>query len=371
MGRTLQALTHFTYTKVARPLLFAHPPDEVHAKTVVFGEKISGARYLHPLIKWSWAYRHPMLEQTIHGISYHNPVGLAAGIDKNIQLVPVIEAAGFGHITGGSVTGKYCVGNKKPWFHRLPQHKAIAVHAGLGNQGSAAVAKRLRATLPRESHKIPLTVSIARTNIKESSTEQSGINDYTMGLLNMRRSANVFEINISCPNTYGGEPFTSPERLHRLLTAIDSQKLTQPVYIKMPSNLSWAEFKALLDVIVKHSVQGVTICNLRKDRKGLSVPKDVPGSISGKPIQQASDALIAKTYRQYGDRLTIIGVGGIFTAEDAYRKIKNGASLVELATGLIYEGPSIAGQINRGLVKLLKADGYTSIQQAIGTATKV
>lgn len=366
MGYFIRTLTHFGYTRVARPLLFTRPPDEVHTKTVVLGEKLAYSSFIRKLAYFSWNYASPRLSQTIHGIAYINPVGLAAGFDKNVQLAPMMEAIGFGHVTGGSVTGRSCAGNPRPWFYRLPEHKAIVVHAGLGNIGSSALSRSLPKVFPRNNRKIPLTISVARTNTQETSSDEAGINDYILALRTLRRHADVFEINISCPNTYGGEPFTKPERLHKLLKAIDQLYLSQPVYIKMPSNLEWRAYNALLKTIVKHDVQGVTICNLRKDRSALTLPREVKGSISGLPVQHTSDELIAKTYRHYGDRLVIIGVGGIFTAEDAYRKIKKGASLVELATGLIYEGPSTPGAINHGLTKLLKADGYSSISDAIG-----
>jgi dihydroorotate dehydrogenase (fumarate) len=211
-----------------------------------------------------------------------------------------------------------------------------------------------------------MMLSVARTNTPASSTDRQAIADYVLGLKNLRAHADMFEINISCPNTYGGEPFTTPARLHSLLAAIDALHIRQPLFIKMPSNLPWSDYSALIGVIVRHNVQGVTISNLRKDRKGVAVDANIKGNLSGRPTKLLSDELIAKTYSKYGDKLTIIGVGGIFTAQDAYNKIKNGASLVALITCLIYEGPQITGQINRELAQLLKADDYTHISQAIG-----
>lgn len=367
MGHLIRSLTHTGYTRIAKPLLFRRAPDDVHRNTMKLGHAIGRFKPARIAVRWALAYHHPMLEQTLHSIPYKNPVGLAAGIDKNVQVVPMMEAIGFGHTTGGSITGHSCAGNPRPWFHRLPELKAIAVHAGLGNQGSIKIARRLHTTeKDTVARTIPLTLSVARTNTKETKSESEGIADYILALKTLRSDADVFELNISCPNTYGGEPFTTPSKLDRLLSAIETLELTQPLYIKMPSNLEWTDYDALLKCIVKHSVQGVTICNLRKDRSGMNVSETIKGGISGKPIQASSDELVEKTYRAYGDKLTIIGVGGIFTAEDAYRKVKRGASLVELATGLIYEGPAIPGMINRGLVKLLKADGYSHISEAIG-----
>jgi dihydroorotate dehydrogenase len=180
----------------------------------------------------------------------------------------------------------------------------------------------------------------------------------------------MIELNISCPNTYGGEPFTTPERLERLLTAVDTVSGKQPVYIKMPTNLPWVKLRELLDVTVRHSVAGVTISNLAKDRSKLDIkddlPATVPGNLSGKPTWKSSNELIHRTYLEYGARLTIIGVGGVFSADDAYTKIKLGASLVELITGMIFCGPQLAAEINDGLLQCLSRDGLTHISQAIG-----
>lgn len=358
------------YTTVAKPLLFRFSPDSVHEKT----SQLAYFLQRWSLVRWVAAgmlgHRSPVLEQNLFDRQFVNPVGLSAGFDKNVELAPLMESIGFGFVTGGSVTGYACAGNEKPWFHRLPESKSIVVHAGLPNRGSKAVARQLQNSTLVGKRTVPLTISVARTNSKKSSTDTEAIADYVLAATTLRDYADIFELNISCPNTYGGEPFTEPGRLSRLLDAIDALSLEQPIWVKMPSNLPWDEYDALLQVIVEHGIDAVTVSNLRKDRTGVVVDPSIKGNLSGKPTQQLSDDLIKKTYTKYGKRLTIIGVGGIFTAEDAYQKIKNGASLVALVTGLIYEGPQVVGQINQGLERLLRADGYTSVSQAIGVATK-
>lgn len=370
MKQIFRTFTRAGYVHAAKPLMFRKSPDAVHRGTVGFGRKVQRIPLSRQLIAGIWQHSSAMLSQQIHGLTFPNPVGLSAGFDKNAELLPLMESVGFGFVTGGSITGYRCEGNSRPWFHRLPEQRSIVVHAGLPNMGSATISRRLaKDTLLARRH-VPLFLSVARTNTRESSTELKAIADYALALKNLRRYADVFEINISCPNTYGGEPFTTPARLRRLLTSIDALKLKQPVFIKMPSNLPWSEYEALLDEIVVHDVQGVTISNLRKDRTGMGVDESIKGNLSGAPTKALSDELIARTYGKYGDKLTIIGVGGIFTARDAYDKIKNGASLVALVTGLIYEGPQLVGQINKDLEVLLRADGYTHISQAIGSAAK-
>lgn len=306
------------------------------------------------------------------GLTFRNPIGLSAGFDKNVQMTPTMKRVGFGFETGGSVTAKECDGNPHPWFHRLPNSKSLVVHAGLPNHGILKISHYL-AKYPRKMFReFPLVVSVAKTNNKENASDEEAIEDYctSLRLLEDRNLCQMYEINISCPNTYGGEPFTDPVRLEQLLTRVDELKLTRPVTIKMPIDHTWKEFSALLDVIIQHDVQAVTIGNLLKDRKraGLKdkLAKGIKGSLSGAPTRDVSTAHIRNTYREYGHLLKIIGVGGVFTAEDAYEKIRAGASLVGMITGMIFEGPQVVGQINRDLVKLLERDGYKSVADAVG-----
>ncbi len=320
--------------------------------------------------------RDEKLVQELHGVEFDSPVGLAAGFDKSGEIVPAIAALGFGFGTVGSVTAKKCVGNPRPWFYRLPKTKSLVVNAGLANDGSKIVIERLRNYDSKATQSFPVVLSVAKTNHHKVVDINDAINDYitTLKRAKNEKSIKMFEINISCPNAYGGEPFTTPDRLEKLLSVVDKVGLTQPIFIKMPVDLSWKDFKKLLDVAVKHKIAGVTVANLAKDRSKIefkdNLSDSVRGNLSGKPAYSLSNELIRQTYLNYGKKLTIIGVGGIFTAEDAYAKIKLGASLVEIITGLIFNGPQLAAEINDGLVRLLKRDGYDHISQAIGVDAK-
>ncbi|HEU0050898.1 MAG TPA: quinone-dependent dihydroorotate dehydrogenase, partial [Patescibacteria group bacterium] len=180
-----------------------------------------------------------------------------------------------------------------------------------------------------------------------------------------------FELNVSCPNLLSPVDFYEPAHLSELLTRILSGGLQKPLFIKMPISESDHQTRLMLDVIVRFPVAGIIFGNLQKNRQDPAlVPEEVTqagkGHFSGKPTEQRSNELIALAYREYGHRLTIIGCGGIFSAEDAYKKISAGASLVQLITGMVYEGPQLIGEINSGLVRLLKRDGFVSIREAIG-----
>lgn len=374
MIRLASNVSGILYRRAFKPLLFKQHPDRVHARLLRVGGHVQRVPILIGLMSLCWNYRNKArLSQTIGGTSFENPVGLSAGFDKNIELLPILESVGFGFITGGSVTYKPTAGNPRPWFHRLPKSKSLVVHVGLANKGTAQIRRRISQYSARKGTARPLVVSVAKTNDETTCTDSAAITDYVNGLkaLRQEKAITIFEINISCPNTFGGEPFTTPERLEALLSAIDKLNLKQPVWIKMPINLPWEEFDALLKVITKHKVAAVTIGNLQKQRANThlkdALPDTVQGNLSGLPTQELSDKLIGQTYRAYGDKLMIIGVGGIFSAEDAYRKICLGASLVELITGMIFEGPQVIGQINSGLVRLLEKDGFQNISEAVGS----
>lgn len=375
MRRIISNASGHIYIHAIKPLLFKRTPDEVHEKMLVIGSRIMRLPIAKHLPKTIAYQNKSYLSQNLLGIYFPNPVGLSAGLDKNAEIVKLTRAIGFGFGTVGSITASVCEGNPKPWYYRLPKSKSLVVYAGLANHGVEQTAKRLKSYKLKSITDYPIVANIAKTNSPEASTEKDAILDYVASLKQLanEKRIRVFEINISCPSTYGGEPFTTPERLDNLLSYIDALELTKSVWIKMPINLAWTEFESLLRVIVTHKVDAVTIGNLNKNRTSIpyeELPAHIMGSLSGKPTQELSDSLIARTYSLYGKKLMIIGVGGIFSAKDAYRKICLGASLVELVTGLIFEGPQLIGQINREIVKLLKADGFDNISQAIGSKNR-
>jgi dihydroorotate dehydrogenase (fumarate) len=260
----------------------------------------------------------------------------------------------------------------KPWFHRLPKTKSLVVNKGLANDGVLAIAKRVKAYPESAFDGFPLNVSVAKTNSPGACKELDAIDDYigSLKILEAEGVGVMYTLNISCPNTFGGEPFTTPEKLERLLTAVDVLDLSKPVFIKTPSDLPWEKLKKLLGVAAKHDITGVTIHNLAKDRSKMKLldplPDSIKGNMSGKPTWETSNEFIRRTRLEFGERFIIFGVGGIFSAEDAYTKIRLGANMVELITGMIFEGPQLIGDINRGLVRLLKRDGFSNVGEAVG-----
>ncbi len=359
-----------TYKKIAKPILFKFSPDSVHTSITKAGKITAALPPARLALRRLLAYRNDaFLGQTISGVYYKNPIGLSAGFDKNFELLKLLPSLGFGFVEGGSLTYGASPGNSRPHYHRLPESKSILVNAGLNNDGVKVIIERIKKQSKLE---YPLNISVAKTNSTAANTEQKGIDDYCRSLAELQKASvgDLITLNISCPNAFGGEPFTDATKLEHLLTRVDALALDKPIYVKMPIDKQWPEFKKLLQVIVKHRVAGVTIGNLAKNRNNPALTSPIPdewaGNMSGKPTWELSNDLIYNTYKHYGKTLVIVGVGGVFSAQDAYEKIKRGASLVELITGLIFEGPQLIGQINKGLVELAKADGYQHISDAIG-----
>lgn len=350
--------TTFLYKNLAKPILFLFDAETVHnlfTRTGVVLSYIPGAAWIPRTL---WAYQNSSLQIVKDGIVFPNPVGLSAGFDYNGQLTGILPAVGFGFHTIGTITLEPYGGNPKPRLGRLPKSQALLVNKGLKNIGTRAFidffAKRT-ASIPLE---IPTGISIGHTNKKYNSLKEQVMDLATSFYLFEKSNLPhaYYEFNISCPNTFGGEPFSVPHHLEIALTVLDRLNISKPIYVKFPIDQSWAESKVLLDIIAKHCPAGVIIGNLTKDKTNPLVhPEEVEiwqnrrGNLSGKPTWERSNFLIKKTKETYGNRFTIIGTGGIFTGEDAAHKMSLGADLVQLITGMIYGGPSAIGQINHYL----------------------
>ena len=372
MVKVVSRVTRSGYKHVVKPVLFKQRPDSVHKhmiKMAKFVGRVPGMRSLPKL----WSYQNAKyLEQTVAGLVFRNPVGLSAGFDKGIDTPRIMRAVGFGFMTGGSVTWGQYSGNKGDWFYRLPTTQSLVVNAGLPSEGTEVVVHRVGKYAASIFQKFPLIVSVAKTNSKRTANDIDGIRDYAASLAMFDGEGNVgaLEINISCPNAYGGEDFATPERLDMLLSVVDALALDKPIFIKMPISVPIEQFLELTDVAAAHGVAALTIGNLRKDRQNVelkdNLPIEVNGNLSGAPNRKITTDLVCETYRRHGRKMAIIGAGGVFTAEHAYEKIRAGATLVDMITGMIFEGPQVVGEINAGLVELLKRDGFTHISQAIG-----
>lgn len=355
----------FIYLKIIKKIFFRIDPEKVH-NFMLFWFKVLGSNFLtRGIFYFFWGYSNKALEQDVLGIHFKNPVGLAAGFDKDAVTIKFMQPLGFGYTEIGSVTGEKCKGNPKPRVWRLPKYKSIIINFGLKNDGAEIVSKRMG----RKKYAIPVGISIAKTNCKETADVKAGIEDYLKAYKTFSGIGSYYCINISCPNAFGGEPFNDPEKLDMLMTEIAKVPSKKPIFLKMAADLSHDQIDAILEIAGKYDIAGFVCSNLTKDKKKMNIPeKEInhPGSLSGKPVTDLSDAMIDYIYRKTNGRYVIIGVGGIFSAKDAYRKIKLGASLLQLITGMVFEGPQLISEINQGLVELLAKDGYENISEAVG-----
>ncbi|PJE75880.1 quinone-dependent dihydroorotate dehydrogenase [Candidatus Uhrbacteria bacterium CG10_big_fil_rev_8_21_14_0_10_48_11] len=362
--------SHFLYAYIAKPIFFRFDPEVVHDGIIRVGKVLGRCSAFRFTTKILFSYKHKKLEQTILGIKFTNPVGLAAGFDKNGELTDLLPSVGFGFVEVGSVTGEPCAGNAKPRLWRLPKSKGLVVYYGLKNDGCERITKNLK----QKKFTIPTGVSIAKTNSPDTVDVSRGIADYTKAFVELKNVGAYATINISCPNAYGGEPFTDPNKLDSLLTSIDEIKITKPIFLKLSADLTFAEVDAILETAKQHRVHGFICTNLTKNRANKTIIDanvSQKGGIGGKPVQDLSTELVRYVYQRAQGNYVVIGCGGIFSAADAYEKIKAGASLVQVITGMIFEGPQLIGEINRGLVKLLKKDGFDTISEAVGSERAV
>lgn len=338
------------YRRVLKPVLFLFHPDTVHTLFTSFGEMCGRFSLTRALVALPYRYHGADISKKLDGIRFPLPMLLSAGFDPDGRLVRILKSISFGGEEVGSTTAKPCAGNPRPWYARLVRNQSLVVYKGLNNKGVVKLIEHLRTT-PRLSDFV-LGISIARTNDTEScATTEAGIADFAESFrrLNEAGVGDYYTINISCPNAFGGETFTEPSLLRPLLARLRSIPCTKPVYIKMPINVTDSEFDELARIADLNGVQGLIIGNLNKNYADLDHPEDAPttfrGGLSGKPCFARSNALIRRARAIYGRRFTLIGVGGIFTPEDAMEKFRAGADLIELITGMVFEGPGLMKQI--------------------------
>lgn len=359
------------YRSLVRPLLFRLSPETAHEFA------LHSLSQLPPLVvtKLVGGYESgPALGVKSFGLSFRNPVGLAAGFDKDGVALNALAALGFGFIEAGTVTFHAQPGNPRPRLFRLPEDKALINRAGFNNAGAAAFVKRVQANRPN----CVLGVSIGKSKI--TPLEQAN-EDYLASFQLVYKVADYVAVNVSSPNTPQLRELQQSEQLSSLLKALQTRNLELqqthqraqplPLLVKLSPDLSPAQLETIVDVLVRLHVDGIIATNTTIAREPLLADRAQiaalgEGGLSGAPLRAKSTEIVAQLYRLTSGKVPIIGVGGIFTAEDAWEKISAGASLVQLYTGFIYRGPGIAHEINQGLERILKREGFSNLDAAVG-----
>lgn len=363
------------YTAVIRPLLFRLDAETAHHMTVE-GCRVLGAipgvpASAHRLLRSD----DPVLRSEVAGLSFHNPIGLAAGWDKSGRALRMLDSLGFGFSEIGSVSARSSLGNPKPRLFRLPRDRAIIVNYGLPNEGADIVSARLAAHCPQR----PLGVNIVKTNdgrdAPPCSTDEI-LSDYQRSVSLMHQHASYLMLNLSCPNVAAeGDFFSQPGNVRLLLERLQTLNVRCPVLLKVAPYDDAAMHQRLLEQCEDFAFVRGFCFNLpsgKPDSLQLDTPRDQladqPGAVAGRPVTALINRCIAGLYaRMDRQRYAIIGAGGVFTAQDAYEKIRLGASLVQLYTAMIYEGPGVTKRICQGLGQLLRQDGFQHVAEAVGS----
>lgn len=358
------------YDWLIRPMLFSLPPEGAH-HLGISGLRAIGTPVLRRVIGASLRVSDPALQVTLGqgpgAIHFPNPVGLAAGFDKNARALRGLEALGFGFLETGTVTPLAQPGNPKPRIFRVPEVQALVNRLGFNNDGIRGVLANLERT-PRLS--IPLGFNIGKN--KDTPLDRAAA-DYVKCVEAFFPRADFFVVNVSSPNTPGLRALQAPAEMEPLLRAVaeradalaaQSGRPRPPLFVKVSPDEEFGE--PVVEIAAKHRFAGVVATNTTRSREGMPATAPTDGGASGAPLRARSTEHVRRLYRAAAGRLAIIGVGGIFSAEDAYEKIRAGASLIEIYTGFIYRGMTLPRDINRGLLNLLRRDGFKTIGEAVG-----
>ncbi len=347
-----QRIVRTLYHSFFKPVAFSLDAEYIHDRITGTGEFLEN---FGPLVSVLLACRDSRLRKKVLGIEFENPIGLSAGFDYDGHLARVLKYVGFGFNTVGTVTAKPYQGNSQPRLERLPKSKSLLVNKGFKSEGAKAVAKRLdKKNLKGHT----LGVSVGSTNTPQIDTVSKAIDDYlfTFDVFKNKKYVSYFELNISCPNVSLEGAFTNPASFRNLAKAVSSLKLKQPIFVKMPNEIEFDNSDKLVKEALEMGIRGFIFSNLVKDRKNPAFDnaeilkfKDFQGNFSGKPSFASSNKLIAHARKKFGSDIAIIGSGGVFSAQDAMEKFAAGADLVQLITGMIFEGPQLIGEICKGL----------------------
>jgi len=358
------------YRKVLKPVLFRMDPERAH-RFVMGGLKLTGSLPGGPALIGAMAGggSRPELSMELWGLRFANPVGLAAGLDKNGEAVAGFSALGFGFVEIGTVTPRPQPGNERPRLFRLPSDEALINRMGFNNEGAERLARRLERLGERS---VPVAVNIGKN---KTTPNERAAEDYVACIRQLYRHADLFVINVSSPNTPDLRKLQHGDELRRLLESAAEEMERQrgmhgrklPMLVKIAPDLSDDELERIVETVSAGNVSGIIATNTTIRRDGLTHGNaKEAGGLSGKPLRRRSTEIVRRIYKLTKGKLPIVGAGGIFSAEDAYEKIRAGASLVEIYTGLIYRGPGIVREITGGLCRLLAGDGFGHISHAIG-----
>lgn len=357
-------LPDYIYSRILRPILFRFEPELAHRIAIAI---------LARMPAFDPGMDPPELGQILWKLPFSNPIGLAAGMDKEIQAPRAWQALGFGFAELGTITPRPQPGNPRPRMWRLPAQRALINRLGFPSAGMHVAARRLTMARGRGLG-IPVGLNLGPN--RDTPPEYVPA-DYAGLMAVLAPLADFVVINLSSPNTPGLRDWQAPERLRTLIAAIRPDQsgggenvYRRPMLIKLSPDLELSQVARLCDLIMELKLDGIVAANTTLAREDCGVTSVYEGGLSGEPLKLRARSLIREIYRHTAGLIPVIGVGGVSTAEDAYQHIRAGANLVELYTALVYEGPRVVRRIKQGLLALLERDRLNSISEAVGTTAR-
>jgi dihydroorotate dehydrogenase len=362
------------YRNIIRPLLFSLDSEQIHNFTIKSLGTVSRSALCCEFLNGFFGA--PQLPVRLWGLEFPNPLGLAAGMDKHAAAVPAWEALGFGFLELGGVTRHPQPGNPAPRMFRAIPDDALINRMGFNNPGADAIADKLREWKVRgrwPNHPVGINLGKSKITPLEGAAE-----DYAESFRILREFADFFVVNVSSPNTPNLRQLQDKAALDEILAAVQEQQIAaqpRPVLVKVAPDLSFEALNEILELIQPRKIAGIVATNTTITRPETSRPDlkriyGESGGLSGRPLRGRSTEVIRHLYRQTMGSLPIIGVGGIFTADDAWEKITAGATLCQIYTALVYEGPAAVKAIVSGLIVRLEEQGFRRLQEAVGSAAR-
>ena len=341
------------YKSIIRPLLFLFDPEMVHHFTFRWLKFVNKIPFVPALLRAHYRLKDKRLEREVFGIKFPNPIGLAAGLDKNAELFSELSSLGFGFIEIGTVTPKPQPGNPPKRLFRLVEDEGIINRMGFNNEGVEAIVARLK-----KNKNVIIGGNIGKNKWTENDKAHE---DYLYCFEHLAPYVDYFVVNVSSPNTPNLRSLQEKEPLQKLLTLLQEAngKLpkSKPILLKIAPDLTDEQLMDIIDIVEQTRIAGVIATNTTITREGLTSEKKVEtGGLSGRPLTQRSTEVIRFLAEKSQHRFPIIGVGGIHTPKDALEKLRAGASLVQIFTGFIYEGPSLIKRINKAIIKRVKSE---------------
>ena len=351
-------------SRASIPVLHLFDPETSHGIVIALAS--------YGLVPRDYKTYSSSLRTTVWGKSFENPIGLAAGFDKNAEAMESMLGIGLGFVEVGSITPEPQGGNARPRVFRIPEEQAVINRIGCNSDGSKVVSARIRRFRTKDSK------GIVGINIAKNRTSEDAAKDYVEASTVLADKADYVVINVSSPNTPGLRSLQAGRELAKIVTemkkALRDLSPGLPLVVKIAPDLTRSEKKQIAKVVLRHGVDGLIVSNTTVSRpEGVLAAKSgsETGGLSGRPLNEKSTALIREMYELTGGKVPIIGCGGVFTGEDVYAKVRAGASLVQLYTGLIYRGAALVPELKKDLASLLAADGFESVDQAVGADTRV